>query len=147
MVHGYIMDKHTSKNDMPSGNVLFLHSFLDEYGLDPYEFRTYSHVVRRSGGKGNVAFFAKLSTTSKLLSMSVRKLQGCLKLLCALRLLRKESRPGRTDQYFVTPPKTWVVNTEIDLVRARMKETGSSLDEEWLQKLPSYEEPRLLPHQ
>lgn len=134
------MEKHNVMIAMPTGNVLFLHSFLDEYGLDPYEFRAYSHIVRRSGGKEDVPFFAKLSTTSKLLNMSVRKLQSCLKLLCALRLIRKESRPGRTDQYFVMSPKNWVIHTEVEHVRSRIKQAGISLEEKWLQELPTYGE-------
>jgi hypothetical protein len=32
-------------------SVAFVHDFLDAYGLDPYEFRIYCHIVRRTGGE------------------------------------------------------------------------------------------------
>ena len=29
--------------------IIFIHSALDDYGLDPFEFRIYCHIARREG--------------------------------------------------------------------------------------------------
>lgn len=63
-------------------SVMFVHNLLDEYGLDPYEFRIYAHAVRRTGGKLNGKYFASLSKTAEICQMSVRKAQYALKFLC-----------------------------------------------------------------
>lgn len=47
-----------------------VHSDLDEHGLDPYEFRIYAHIVRRTGGKLDGECFAKLKKISEVCHMS-----------------------------------------------------------------------------
>ncbi|MBD2481506.1 helix-turn-helix domain-containing protein [Planktothrix sp. FACHB-1365] len=103
-----------------------VHSDLDEYGLDPYEFRIYAHVVRRTGGKYHGECFAKLKKTAEICKMSVRKAQYSLKTLCEAGLLLKEERKGRTDIYKLAPKSSWKPKEELEKIRQQVK--NSSLD-------------------
>jgi hypothetical protein len=96
----------TDKNPKNDSPLPLVHSDLDEYGLDPYEFRLYAHVVRRTGGKLHGECFAKLKKTAEICHMSVRKAQYALKTLCDAGLILKEQRRGRTDVYRLTPKAT-----------------------------------------
>ena len=98
-------------------------SDLDEYGLDPYEFRIYAHVVRRTGGKLNGKCFATQKKTADICKMSVRKVQYALKTLCEAGLLQKEERKGRTDIYRLTPTSAWRPKEELKEIRKRAKES------------------------
>jgi hypothetical protein len=103
-------------------SVMFVHQILDEYELDPFEFRVYAHVVRRTGGKTQGEFFASLTTTSEICQISVRKIQYALKFLYEAGFLNQDKRQGRTDVYRLSPTKDWV-NKE-DLVEIRERVTG-----------------------
>ena len=98
-----------------------VHSDLDEYGLDPYEFRIYAHVVRRTGGKLTGECFAKLKKTSEICHMSVRKAQYSFSVLCKAGLLTKESRPGRSDIYKLTPKSDWLPRESLLEIRKNVK--------------------------
>ena len=113
-----------SKNDLQPLPVV--HSDLDEYGLDPYEFRLYAHVVRRTGGKLNGQCFAKLKKTAEICHMSVRKAQYALKTLCDAGLILKEQRRGRTDVYRLTPKSNWKPKEELKQIRQKAKESKES---------------------
>jgi hypothetical protein len=89
-------------------SMMFVRDRLDEYGLDPYEFRVYAHIVRRTGGKTNKKFFASQSKSAEICQMSVRKFQYSLKFLCKAQMIVQEKRQGRTDVYRLTPPILWV---------------------------------------
>jgi predicted transcriptional regulator len=112
------------KNDLQPLPVV--HSDLDEYGLDPYEFRLYAHVVRRTGGKLNGQCFAKLKKTAEICHMSVRKAQYALKTLCDAGLILKEQRRGRTDVYRLTPKSNWKPKEELKQIRQKAKESKES---------------------
>ena len=98
-------------------------SDLDEYGLDPYEFRIYAHVVRRTGGKLDGKCFATQKKTADICKMSVRKVQYALKTLCEAGLLQKEERKGRTDIYRLTPRSAWKPKDELKQIRQKAKES------------------------
>ena len=108
-----------SKNDLQPLPVV--HSDLDEYGLDPYEFRLYAHVVRRTGGKLTGECFARLKKTAEICHMSVRKAQYALKTLCDAGLILKEQRKGRTDVYKLTPKSNWKPKEELKQIRQKAK--------------------------
>jgi DNA-binding transcriptional ArsR family regulator len=101
-------------------SIMFLHQFLDEYGLDPYEFRVYSHVVRRTGGKTQGEFFASLNKTSEICQISVRKIQYALKFLYEAGFLNQDKRKGRTDVYRLSPAEDWVNKEDLVAIRARV---------------------------
>lgn len=75
-------------NEYPP-NALFVRSDLDDYGLDPYEFRLISHISRRG------VCYAKLATIASFCKMSQRKAQDSLKILCKAGLLEKEVQGAR----------------------------------------------------
>lgn len=101
----------------PPESVAYIHAFLDEYGLDPYEFRLYAHMVRRTGGKPEGVFFASLTKSALICDMSVRKAQQALKVLIKANLIKQTKRHGRTDEYRVTPTKEWVSKDELAKIR------------------------------
>lgn len=101
---------------------------LDEYGLDPYEFRIYAHVVRRTGGKLEGECFAKQKKVAEICKMSVRKVQYALKTLCEAGLLVKEERKGRTDVYRLTPTSHWKPKEELAQIRQNVKASKSDPD-------------------
>lgn len=76
---------------------IFVHSALDQAGLDVYEFRVLAHIARRG------SCFASLATTADICKMSVRKAQSTLKSLEKRGFIEKKQRIGRTDVYKVTP--------------------------------------------
>lgn len=105
------------KSEPLPSSVAFIHNFLDEYGLDPYEFRIYTHIVRRTGGKEEGVCFASLKKTAQICKMSVRKAQQALKILIQAKLLEQTKREGRTDEYRVTATKEWANSEELDKIR------------------------------
>lgn len=109
-----------SKANTRPDSVMFVHNVLDEYGLDPYEFRIYAHAVRRTGGKLNGEYFASLTKTAEICQMSVRKAQYALKFLCEARFLTQEKRKGRTDVYRMTHSKDWVKPEELEEIREKV---------------------------
>ncbi|MEA5574643.1 helix-turn-helix domain-containing protein [Calothrix sp. UHCC 0171] len=108
--------KSTTENSLPS-SVAFVHNFLDEYGLDPYEFRLYAHIVRRTGGKPQGVCFASLRKTAEICKMSTRKAQQAIKVLINAHFVTQTKRTGRTDEYRVTPVSEWVPKEELDEIR------------------------------
>ncbi|MDZ8055705.1 MAG: helix-turn-helix domain-containing protein [Aulosira sp. ZfuVER01] len=101
-------------------SVMFVHNLVDEYGLDPYEFRIYAHAVRRTGGKPDGKYFASLSKTAEICKMSVRKAQYALKFLCEAGFLTQEKRKGRTDQYRMTHSREWAKPEDLEAIRERV---------------------------
>jgi hypothetical protein len=119
LMENNLISESPNEEDRPV-SVMFLHQFLDEYELDPYEFRVYAHVVRRTGGKTQGEFFASLNKTSEICQISVRKLQYALKFLYEAGFLEQDKRRGRTDIYTLTPTKDWVKKEDIVAIRARV---------------------------
>lgn len=114
--------KSPTGTNKPPTSVAYIHGFLDEYGLDPYEFRLYAHMVRRTGGKPEGVFFASLKKTAEICDMSVRKAQQALKVLLKANLLKQTKRDGRTDEYRVTSTSEWISKEEL----AKIRETATS---------------------
>jgi predicted metal-binding transcription factor (methanogenesis marker protein 9) len=98
-------------------SVAFVHNYLDEFGLDPYEFRLYAHVVRRTGGKPEGVCFASLTKIGKLCKMSPRKAQQAMKVLLKANLVTQSKRKGRTDEYHVTLSRDWIDSSELEKIR------------------------------
>lgn len=112
-------------NSFPS-SVAFIHNVLDEYGLDPYEFRLYAHIVRRTGGKTEGVCFASLRKTAEICKMSMRKAQQAIKVLIQANLVTQNKRRGRTDEYRVTPVSDWVSKDQLDKIRKIVKTAKDS---------------------
>jgi DNA-binding transcriptional regulator GbsR (MarR family) len=104
---------------------IYVNNVLDDYGLDPYEFRIYAHVARRTGGRTQGEFFASLKKTAEICKMSVRKVQYALKVLCdAGFLVQLQQRKGRTNKYQLAPRSSWV--TASNLAEIRKKSLSSA---------------------
>lgn len=119
-----VQTKARPKNSSPSNGIIFIHSKLDEYGLDPYEFRLYAHIARRGD------CFAALKKTAKICGMSVRKIQYVLNVLCKANLIERRERRGRTNVYKLTSPERWVSKTELDAIRRELKIKTAAKEEE-----------------
>ena len=107
-------------------SVAFVHGFLDDYGLDPYEFRLYAHIVRRTGGKSKGVCFASISTIAKVCKVSSRKTQQVIKILMSANFITQHKRPGRTDEYRVTPASEWAAYQDLVEIRKQLKKEPSS---------------------
>lgn len=83
--------------DEPPKNLIFIHSAIDEAGLDVYEFRLLCHIARRG------RCFASLSTTAEICQMSIRKAQSTIKSLLEKKLIEEHRRDGRTNVYWLAP--------------------------------------------
>ena len=96
-----------------------LHSQLDDYGLDPYEFRVYSHVARRAGR--HRVCYSKVSDMATVCKMSPRKVRYSLRFLCEAGLISEEKRQGRTTQYRLKPMDEWVDSSVLEETRQTLK--------------------------
>lgn len=100
-----------------------VNSQLDDYGLDPYEFRVYSHVARRAG-KFEVCF-AKVDNMAAVCKMSPRKIRYTLKFLCEAGLLLQEDRK-RTNNYRLAPIEHWADKQDLGDIRQQVKNGGEN---------------------
>ena len=116
-------DEKNQKSQAPPASIAYIHNFLDEYGLDPYEFRLYAHIVRRTGGKPEGVCFSTIANIATICKMSSRKAQQAIKVLKEAKFIKQDKRPGRTDEYRVVPASEWVSREELVEVRKRLKDS------------------------
>ena len=85
----------------------FIPSTLDDFGLDPYQFRVYCRILRRAG---NGACFESVNNIAEACRMDRKKVFSSLKFLLAHRLIEKEPTPkkGATVNYHLTPSSEWI---------------------------------------
>ena len=102
---------------------IFIHSELDDYGLDPYEFRVYARFARRTGNTGQM--YESVGNVAKACKMSERKVQHCIKVLLALRLIDlAKADKGETRHYDLLDIEAWVDVSEVEATReAALKPT------------------------
>ena len=105
---------------------IYVNNVLDDYGLDPYEFRLYAHVARRTGGKIQGEFYASLKKTADTCKMSVRKVQYALRVLCDAGFLSSTQRKGRTNSYRLRHRNSWVEASELSEIRKRSLSSATS---------------------
>ena len=85
-------------------NVVFIHSELDDYGLNPSQFRVYCHLARRaSSGKA----WPSLPNIARTCHIHEQTARMALTVLVDRCLLAKESRPGKTAFYRINPRSSW----------------------------------------
>ncbi len=117
--------KESSKSWKPAPDngkpPIFVHSNLDEYGLDIYEFRVLAHVARRASKEQGC--FTSQAKMAKICGLSQRKVLEVLKVLCGADILKKErSSERRTNVYRINPCSQWKLPSELDEVRKKAKE-------------------------
>lgn len=119
-------------------SVMFVRSDLDEYGLDPYEFRVYGHIVRRTGSKLSGVSFASVKKMAEGCGMGTRKVQYALQMLCKAGLLSvDEDSNYRTNKYRLMPKDHWVDRANVPAIRESVRKPKAK------KNLPSKEMIRL----
>lgn len=86
-------------------NPIFIHSVLDDAGLDPYEFRLYGRYARRAGNSGSC--YESQKSLAQDLQMSVPRLRDAKQTLEEKGLIRVEKREGTTDLVTLTAQSEW----------------------------------------
>jgi DNA-binding transcriptional ArsR family regulator len=92
-------------------NVVFIHSRLDDYGLTPPQFRVYAHIARRASSGAAWPAVTNIARICKLHPQTVRR---ALHVLVQHRLITRESRPGTTPIYRLTPASQWQPSLNIN---------------------------------
>ena len=86
-------------------SLIFLHSALDDHGLDPSAFRVYAHLSRRaSSGQA----FPAVRSIARVCRLHPKTVRAALRALEAGRLILRQERPGRTAIYRLTPKCEWL---------------------------------------
>ena len=94
--HGY--------EDARGISLTFIHNALDDFGLNPYQFRVYCRIARRAGDKG---CFETVKNMADGCQMSEKQIKRSLAELITLSLISRHSRPGTTNIYRLEPPENW----------------------------------------
>jgi hypothetical protein len=98
-------------------------SYLDDYGLSPYEYRLYSHIVRRAGKNG---CFESIGNIAKHCLMNEKTVRQSLKVLLGAGMIAVvESKKGKSVVYEVTPHEDWVTPEELPNIRNKRTPTKS----------------------
>ena len=92
-------------------------SYLDDYGLDPYEYRLYSHIVRRAGKNG---CFESIPNMARHCLMSEKTLRSSLRVLLNAGMVGvAESKAGKSVVYEVTQQEKWVASDVLEIIRGK----------------------------
>lgn len=83
---------------------IFIHSVLDDLGLDPYTFRVYARLARR-GDRSSA--WESIASMAEGCCMSEKKVRDALTELEKRRMLRRKERPGKTSIYILTDAPEW----------------------------------------
>jgi len=84
---------------------LFVRREIDDYGLDPYEFRLYARITRRAG---NGEAWESMANMASACCMSLSRARRALQLLKLARLIESIERPGYSNLHRLTPQHRWV---------------------------------------
>ena len=80
--------------------------FMDDYGLDPYAFRIFLHILRHHGETG-AGCSDPIDAIASKCDISVKRVYTALKTLTDYRLVSKEPRIGNPSIYHPNPPEEW----------------------------------------
>jgi DNA-binding MarR family transcriptional regulator len=83
----------------------FIPSYLDDYGLDPFEFRLYGHLARRAGSQGHC--WEGIKAIALHCCMDQKTASAKLMALESYGLLQVERRTGQTNLISLTPSAAW----------------------------------------
>ncbi|BAY73280.1 hypothetical protein NIES23_61080 (plasmid) [Trichormus variabilis NIES-23] len=106
--------------------VIAVSSLLDEYGLDPMEYRLYSHIVRRAGKEG---CFESIPNMARICLMNEKTVRKALRVLIAAGLIQiAQQRQGKTTIYKITQSSEWVYSQQLNSIRQRVSATKVGQD-------------------
>ncbi len=93
-------------------------SFLDDYGLNPQEYRLYGHIVRRAGKDGCFESIPNMATICLMNEKTVRK---TLQILIAARFIKiAQERKGKTTIYEITHHSQWMSSKHLEKIRQQI---------------------------
>lgn len=95
----------------------FIHSELDDYGLDPFEFRVYARIVRRAGGG---RCFESIPNIAKACQMSLSRARNAIKLLVSAGLIIRNEVLGFASEIQLTGSKFWAPRERLAELRNRI---------------------------
>ncbi len=102
-------------------------SFLDDYGLDPYEMRVYIRLARRAGMGGQC--WESIPNMARACLMSPQKVKNCLALLAAAQLIKQLIRPGSSNVYELMPECHWVKSSSLERLRTEVTSYRQKADQ------------------
>ncbi len=102
-------------------------SFLDDYGLDPYEMRVYIRLARRAGMGGQC--WESIPNMARACLMSPTKVKNCLALLAAAQLIKQLLRPGSSNVYELMPECHWVKASSLERLRTEVTSYRQKADQ------------------
>jgi DNA-binding transcriptional ArsR family regulator len=102
---------------------LFVKSEMDDYGLDPFEFRIYARIVRRAGRK---EAWESVPNMAKACMISESRVRLALQLLEAAGLIESQERSGYSTLRRLTPKSRWVHPQRLEAIRAALTRTKSA---------------------
>lgn len=86
-------------------NLIFIHSSLDDAGLNPKEFRVFAHLSRRASSG---SAWPSIKTIAEVCKISEPRVRLALKTLTDRRFISVEIRPGRTFLWTINSPDKWL---------------------------------------
>jgi hypothetical protein len=86
-------------------SLIFIHSDLDDMGLNAYEFRIYARLARRAGKNGSYESVANMAEGCRIGHNTVR---DALRGLVSRRMVERIDRSGKTPVYVLTKPDKWI---------------------------------------
>lgn len=93
-------------------NAIFIHSAVDDAGLDPFAFRVLMHLSRRAN-RSSMAYpgIASIAETTKI---SERQVRRAIEVLTARRMVEVSQAPGKgnRNQYLLTSKKHWLLEPD-----------------------------------
>jgi hypothetical protein len=95
----------TLRQDRSEFNVLFVHSELDDLGLDSHEFRIYAHLARRANGKSKA--WPGITSMSQACRMKRNSVIRTIRRLETKGLIRVVRKSGLRSEYLLTAPSEW----------------------------------------
>lgn len=97
---------------------IFISQAIDEYGLDPYEFRILAHVARRAGKD---ICYASQETIANACGINKRKVMKALQTLCDVGIIKK-TRTGRSNHYTLQESGKWEHPSKLQALRSLQKQ-------------------------
>lgn len=101
-------------------NAIFIHSAVDDAGLDPFAFRVLMHLSRRANRKGMA--WPGVASIAEVTGISERRVRDALRDLEARKMLMTSQAPGTGNrhQYELTAADEWILEAapDADLTKA-----------------------------
>lgn len=101
---------------------LFVGRDIDDYGLDPYEFRLYARISRRAGSS---EAWESIANMARACCMSLSRARIALQLLELAGLIESVERPGYSTLRRLTPQHKWVSPERLQELRKFIRLTKS----------------------